>query len=166
MTGRIQALSLTCALSLLFCLGLACKNDSGAQGDVVDGLDTLRVVSSDGKTARLTFELADEPQELTTGLMNRTELNEDAGMLFVLGSANRGFWMKDTLIPLSVAFISDCGQIVHIEDMEPQSLQIHNSPTPYYFALEVNQGWFTANGIGVGSQVMVPEALKPPGCAG
>jgi uncharacterized membrane protein (UPF0127 family) len=76
-----------------------------------------------------------------------------------------GFWMKDTLIPLSAAFIERCGEIVAIVDMEPQSLQIHNTPREYWFGLETNQGWYGRHTIAVGDSVELPSDLKPA-CSG
>ena len=85
-------------------------------------------------------------------------------MLFVIPQRGAGFWMKDTLIPLSVAFLGPCGEIVAIADMEPLSPQLHNPDRPYGFGLEVNQGWFSNHGLGVGDKVVLPDGLKPAGC--
>ena len=66
-------------------------------------------------------------------------------MLFVIEQRGPGFWMKDTRIPLTVAFIDACGAILAFTDMEPFSLSLHNTEQPYSFGLEVNQGWFARN---------------------
>jgi len=132
--------------------------------DNEDGLTTIDVVSSSGQRSTLSIEIADTIQERTTGLSGRTELAEDAGMLFIIPQRGAGFWMKDTLIPLSVAFLGECGEIVHIADMEPQTQNLHNTERPYSFGLEVNQGWFADRGIGVGGSVRLPEDLKLSGC--
>jgi uncharacterized membrane protein (UPF0127 family) len=89
----------------------------------------------------------------------------DVGMLFVLPFRGPGFWMKDTLIPLSVAFIAPCGDIVGMADMQPRSEQLHQSEADYKFGLEVNQGWFTKNGIAIGDKLTLPQHLKQPGCS-
>lgn len=94
------------------------------------------------------MEIANTPNERQTGLMNRSSLGADAGMLFVFPSdTNSWFWMKDTLIPLSIAFVKADGTIVHIEDMEPQTETNHYSTEPYRYAIEANQGWFAAQGV-------------------
>ena len=83
-----------------------------------------------------------------TGLMHRTDMPVHEGMLFVFEqSAQQCFWMKDTLIPLSAAFIADDGTIVNIADMKPHSTQSHCSKKPVRFVLEMNQGWFAKKGI-------------------
>jgi uncharacterized membrane protein (UPF0127 family) len=68
--------------------------------------------------------------------------------------------MRDTLIPLSIAFVKSDGTIVEIEDMEPQTEDLHSGPEPYRYTVEANQGWFARNGIEAGSQVLIP-ALTP-----
>ena len=103
----------------------------------------------------LTAELARSPQEHRRGLQHREYLGPDAGMLFVFeGEVRRtSFWMKDTLIPLSIAFIDGDGLITQIEEMMPMTETLHVSSHPVRFALEVNQGWFRAHGITVGDTV-------------
>ena len=76
------------------------------------------------------------------------------GMLFVFPQATQQcFWMKNTLLPLSAAFIADDGTVVNIEDMKPQTLDSHCSKKPVRFVLEMNQGWFAKRGIKQGSQL-------------
>ncbi|HEX7387115.1 MAG TPA: DUF192 domain-containing protein [Castellaniella sp.] len=106
-------------------------------------------------------ELADTPARMRDGLMDRTTLARDDGMLFVLGPPDSAycFWMKNTLLPLSIAFMDTQGRIVSIQDMQAQSLQPHCPPSPITTALEMNQGWFTTNGVGVGTLV---NGLPPP----
>ena len=100
------------------------------------------------KDAVLDVEVADTAAEREVGLMNRACLGADAGMLFVFPSdTNTTFWMKDTLIPLSIAFVKADGTIVHIEDMQPQTEMNHYSTEPYRYAIEANQGWFAAHGV-------------------
>ena len=99
-------------------------------------------------------ELADEPAERQTGLMFRESLAENQGMLFAYPEERTlGFWMKNTLIPLDIAYIDREGRIVDIKQMEPQSSETHNSAAPAMYALEMNQGWFEANGIRVGDVI-------------
>jgi uncharacterized membrane protein (UPF0127 family) len=90
-------------------------------------------------------------------MMFRTEMAQHEGMLFVFdGPERRCFWMKNTLLPLSIAFIADDGRIVNLADMQPQSEQSHCSAEPVRFALEMNQGWFAKRGIKPGSKLKGP----------
>ncbi|MFC4297856.1 DUF192 domain-containing protein [Castellaniella hirudinis] len=99
-------------------------------------------------------EHAATPETLREGLMHRTTMAADAGMLFELGAPDiHCFWMKNTLIPLSIAFIDQDGRIIDIQDMQPRSLDPHCPPTPITQALEMNQGWFTRAGVRVGERV-------------
>ncbi len=99
-------------------------------------------------------ELVITPAERARGLMHRTRLPADEGMLFVFGSpALQSMWMANTLVPLSVAFIDPQGIIINIADMEPLSDRLHSSAAPAAYALEVNRGWFAARGIGPGDRV-------------
>jgi uncharacterized protein len=89
-----------------------------------------------------------------TGLMHRKSLPPNGGMLFIFDEESiHCMWMKNTLIPLSVAFIDDQGAIVNIADMEPHSEQSHCATTPARYALEMNRGWFAARGIKPGSRI-------------
>ncbi len=109
-----------------------------------------------GESVVLSIEVADTPDERAIGLMNRESLPEDAGMLFDFrADVQTGFWMRNTLIPLSIAFVHETGIIVHIEDMLPQTEDLHYSPSSYRYAIEVNQGWYEDNGIAAGDMVMV-----------
>ena len=108
----------------------------------------------------LHVEIADTPQRRATGLSGRSALPADQGMLFVFAYPQRlDFWMKDTAVPLSIAFISSEGIIEQIEHMTPFDLRTVRSHTPVRYALEVNQGYFEKNGIGVGSRVDITEAI-------
>jgi uncharacterized membrane protein (UPF0127 family) len=133
----------------------------GSQGD---GRTAISFVTKSGKKPTLYAELAQTIPELNVGLSKRQSLPPDVGMLFVLPFRGPGFWMKDTTIPLSVAFIAPCGNIVGMADMQPLSDQLHQADAEYKFGLEVNQGWFARNGIAIGDRMNVPEHLKQPGC--
>jgi hypothetical protein len=101
----------------------------------------------------LIAEIASTDEEKSRGLMGRKHLPEDQGMLFMyLTSVKPQFWMKDTLIPLSVAFIDHTNTIIEIRDMEPLSEARVSSRAPVRFALEVNQGWFEKNNIRPGDR--------------
>ena len=113
------------------------------------------------KGKELRVEVARTEREQEKGLMFRERLGKDEGMLFVYGEEETlSFWMKNTRIPLSIAFIDKKGKIVDIQDMEPFSLQTHASSSPAKYALETNQGWFKRNGIHVGDSVNLPPGLK------
>jgi len=96
-------------------------------------------------------EVAKTPQERAKGLMGRKHLGPQEGMLFIFENEDyHAFWMKDTLIPLSIAFIDKEGRIVRITDMKPLTLESHSPPAPILYALEMRKGWFSDNGIKVG----------------
>lgn len=106
-------------------------------------------------------EIALTPEEKQQGLMYRKNLKENEGMLFVFeDEALRSFWMKNTLIPLSIAYIDSSGTIREIYDMQPESLQSVPSLTPVKYALEVNQGAFQRADVDLGDQVVIPEAYR------
>ncbi len=99
-------------------------------------------------------EIAATEQSRSYGLMNRASLPEDHGMLFVFEQADKVcFWMKNTPLPLSIAFIDDQGKITNIESMQPQTLQAHCPVRPIRYALEMEQGWFSLRQIGPGAVV-------------
>ena len=111
------------------------------------------VVSINGQD--LFVELAFSPDARSCGLSNRFTLGENTGMLFLFPDARpRTFWMKNTHVPLSIAFIDDTGHIVQIHRMEPDQTDItYHSFQPVRYALEVNQGWFMFHGIKRGDKV-------------
>jgi hypothetical protein len=99
-------------------------------------------------------EVAKTPEERSYGLMGRKYLGKDEGMLFIFETEDRhGFWMKNTFIPLSIAFIEKNGRIVWITDMKPLTLDSHVPPQSILYALEMNKGWFSSGGIKVGDVV-------------
>ena len=98
--------------------------------------------------------MARTPGERAVGLMDRKHLGKEEGMLFIFEEEGyHSFWMKNTLIPLSIAFIDKEGRIVKITDMKPLTLTSHPPPKPVLYALEMNKGWFFKNGIKVGDVV-------------
>jgi uncharacterized protein len=109
----------------------------------------------------LLVEVADEPQSRSRGLMERTELGEREGMLFVFESSEpRSFWMKDTPLPLSIAYVDERWVIREIHAMEPGSLEPVPSRHPARYALEVNRGAFERLGIDVGDRLVPSNALR------
>jgi len=109
----------------------------------------------------LTVELATTPVARGCGLSHRLELPDNQGMLFIFSDLRpRSFWMKDTVIPLSIAYLDETGQITSIQDMVPlQTNKQYLSSQPAAFALEVNQGWFRSHGIEVGDIVKMKLPL-------
>ena len=106
----------------------------------------------------LTAEVAATDWQRATGLMHQRMLPENRGMLFVFPySAPQSFWMMNTYIPLSIAFIDESGAILNIADMKPLTADSHHSTRPAKYALEMNRGWFAKRGIKAGSRV---EGLK------
>jgi uncharacterized membrane protein (UPF0127 family) len=112
--------------------------------------------------AELTVEVADEDAERRQGLMGRRALDADDGMVFLFdGATTGGFWMKDTLIPLSIAFWDEDERIVSILDMQPcreQPCEIHSAGASYVGAVEANLGYFREHGVEVGDRVDLTEA--------
>jgi uncharacterized membrane protein (UPF0127 family) len=113
------------------------------------------------KTARikvgphpLKVEVAASDPERSQGLMYREKLGADDGMLFVFEEPGyHAMWMKNTLIPLSVAFVDGEGRILNILDMEPRTLDTHMAAGPARYAIETNKGWFARNKIKAGDKV-------------
>ena len=96
-------------------------------------------------------QVAATPEQRSTGLMFRREMPAAEGMLFVFEQATpQCFWMKNTLLPLTAAFVADDGTIVNLADMKPQTTDSHCSTQPVRYVLEMNQGWFTKKGINAG----------------
>jgi hypothetical protein len=113
-----------------------------------------------GHDVTLNVVVADDLEERVQGLMNVPSLPDDAGMLFVWPEDTlSGFWMKDTLIPLSIAFVTAGGVIIDIQDMVPLSEELISAPQPYRYAVEVNQGWFADNDVRVDDLVQLPVGV-------
>ena len=117
---------------------------------------TLSVENEDNMKVNLQVELAKTAKEQTYGLMNRESLSENAGMLFIFENETyRNFWMKNTSIPLSIAYIDSAGVIKEIYDMKPLDTTVtYPSKHPVRYALEVNKGWFKRNRIHTGCRVL------------
>jgi uncharacterized membrane protein (UPF0127 family) len=115
---------------------------------------TIVIVNQAGEDVRLDVELAVTAEEQRKGLMFRKDLKNGCGMLFVYQRDQvLSFWMKNTIIPLSIAFISHDGRIIEIRDMRPQSLEAIRSSRYARYALEAPQGWFERAGISAGCVV-------------
>jgi uncharacterized protein len=102
-------------------------------------------------------QVAATNEQRSTGLMFRQEMPAGEGMLFVFEEPTRQcFWMKNTLLPLTAAFVADDGTIVNLEDMKPQTTEPHCSARPVRYVLEMHRGWFEKRGVKAGSQLSGP----------
>ena len=107
-------------------------------------------------------QVAMTPQERQTGLMQRKDMPQHEGMLFVFEqAAEQCFWMKNTLLPLTAAFVADDGTIVNTADMKPETTESHCSARPVRYVLEMNKGWFAKKGIRQGSKLSGPVFEGP-----
>jgi hypothetical protein len=140
--------------ALLFSLLMACLGSAIAQEQPQTALP--RTTLSAG-FHQIQVQIASTPEQHATGLMYRKEMPPHEGMLFVFSDARQQcFWMKNTVIPLTAAFVADDGTVVNLEDMQPQTTQSHCSAKPVRFVLEVNQGWFAKKGLKAGMQLAGP----------
>ncbi len=115
----------------------------------------LPVIRLSAGTGNLEVEVASNKAQRSLGLMNRASMPESRGMLFVYPApAYFCMWMKNTKIPLSVAFIDAQGQVINIEDMAPQTETNHCTQRNATYALEANRGWFAKHGVVAGSQII------------
>ena len=152
-------------LSILLGVAVACGGAADNDGGDTEGrfaTATITLVDGAGQRTELTVEIARTPAQLSRGLMFRKELPEERGMIFVFESETKaGFWMKDTKIPLSIAFIANDGTIMETQEMKPLSADLHVPARPYRYALEVSQGWFERHDLGFGDRVEIPADVKP-----
>ena len=133
--------------------GVGCR---GNDGDVPNAETPVVVLRPPGRPeVRVRVEVARTPAERSRGLMFREELEADAGMLFIYErEGNRSFWMKNTLIPLDMLFISKEFRVVGVvENAEPETETLRRIDRPSQFGLEVNAGFVAENGITVGTEV-------------
>ena len=125
----------------------------GVQAQDSPQLNLERVKLTSGMH-RIDAQVAATPEQRQIGLMFRKDMPQHEGMVFTFDQPGKQcFWMKNTLIPLSAAFVSDDGTIVNIEDMKPLALDPHCSLQPVRYVLEMNKGWFVKKGIKAGSKL-------------
>ncbi len=136
---------------LLFDLALSAKNKSC----------NTHIINNKNKKVALNIEIADNTKSMTKGLMYRKSLEKNSGMIFVFRMEKRlRFWMKNTYIPLSIAYINKYGYINEILDMKPLDTSIlYPSAQPALYALEMNKGWFKENNISKGSKIILDGCL-------
>ena len=111
---------------------------------------------------KMVVEVASTPERRALGLMHRFSLQPDHGMLFVFDRPEpQGFWMKNTFIPLSIAFVAADGRIINVDEMQPHDERTHVSRGPALYAIEMRKGWFTERGIKIGDVVKgLPEPKR------
>ena len=168
MAGKSRTWALALALALLAGCGSDSRDDagSGSSGTAATAtgtggpVPTVRARTKEG-LVEIRVEVAEPAEERRTGLMNRASLAPDAGMLFVFPEETRGsFWMKNTLVPLSIAFLDGRGRVLRILDMEPcrrDPCPLYDPDVSYVAALEVNRGAFRRWGVGEGDYLELPE---------
>lgn len=126
----------------------------GTSATAQDGPQKLPAIKLSAGMHVLNVEVAQTPEQHQIGLMFRKTMPTNDGMLFIFDHPDQQcFWMKNTLLPLSVAFISDDGSIVNIDDMKPQTLDSHCSTKAVRYVLEMNDGWFARRGIKAGMKL-------------
>lgn len=141
-TGRWRPVFLLCLMFFISTMSLARESVELEQ----------RSLSLQGES--IVVEVADTEFSRSVGLMYREYLPANEGMLFVFKHPTQPcFWMKNTLIPLSIAFITAAGNISSIHSMQPHSTALHCPTEPILYALEMNEGWFAEHGIGTGTAI-------------
>lgn len=152
----------------------ALQSNKNTQSDFVEtdeelNEEELALLKDDSKiklefaAKSLQVEFADSFDERALGLMHRKSLCENCGMLFQFDSERiASIWMKNTFVPLDLAYITVDGQIVDILPLQPHDLSSVKSSKPVLFALEMNQGWFAKNDINVGDKVSIEGRIKQP----
>ena len=156
--GALAALLLTAALGTTATAPLR----SQPAADTVAPNPRLPQIEMQAGMHVIRAEVAADGPTRMRGLMMRERLGPNEGMLFVFEQkAGHCFWMKNTLIPLSIAFLDDDGTIANIADMQPQSEQSHCPARAVRYALEMEQGWFARRGLKAGSKLQQPQLFKP-----
>ena len=144
---KLPALTFATLLSVVLAVFPLAQAQTGPQ-------PRLRTIDLTAGIHVIKTELAITPEQQQTGMMFRREMGTSEGMLFVNDEpGQRCFWMRNTLLPLSIAFIADDGTIVNIAEMDAQSDQSHCSARPVRYALEMNRGWFAKRGIKAGARL-------------
>ena len=130
---------------------------------VVSAQNAMPVMELTAGFHRIEAEVAANDQNRQVGLMNRRSMAQQRGMLFVFPQANTHcMWMRNTLLPLSVAFLDEEGNIINIEDMQPQTENNHCARRPARYALEMNLGWFAQRGLKPGTRLNGIEKAPRP----
>ncbi len=148
---QFKLYSLRCALSALLLTGLLGPHlDAAAQASPTE----FKVIKLQAGMHIIQAEIGSTPDERARGLMFRKSLGPNQGMAFLFEqTAMHCMWMKNTLVPLSVAFLGEDGRIINIADMQPQTEVSHCATKPARYALEMNLDWFAKRGLKTGSQI-------------
>lgn len=140
-------------LAFLIC-GACISGVAPAATDATQQAQSLRTIPLVVGGHKIAAEVAETDEQRMKGLMYRFSLRPDQGMVFVFRQPQPlGFWMKNTFVPLSIAFIDSSGRILNIEDMAPQTESSHPSRGPALYALEMRKGWFRDHGVQPGDRV-------------
>jgi uncharacterized protein len=165
--GQVRRAAHTTALVALALLAAACPGRDAAPDEYVPlvTFDTARArIMTAADTFEVAVEIAEREDQRSYGLMERPSLPDDRGMIFLYGQEqppDAGFWMYRTRIPLDIAFLDRDGAIVNIRAMEPcphadpRGCPTYAPGVGYFSALEVNRGWFTEHGVGIGDRVVI-----------
>lgn len=146
---------------LLCCAAWVCGMTAAVADDGQPQLDLPRTQLSAGMH-RIDAQVAQTHFQRQVGLMHRREMPQHEGMLFVFDQPGvQCFWMKNTRLPLTAAFVADDGRIVNLADMKPMSEESHCSEQPVRFVLEMNQGWFAKRHIQPGQRLGGEVFRKP-----
>jgi len=150
--------SIRALLCTVFCLALTATGCAVAQDAPQMNLPRIKLSAG---MHQIDAQLALTPEQRQIGLMFRKNMPQTEGMLFVFEQATQQcFWMKNTLLPLTAAFVDDDGTIVNLADMKPQTTDSHCSDKPVRYVLEMNVGWFAKKGIKAGSKIAGPPFAK------
>ncbi len=154
---RLRRSAAALCIVLSFCVSVASCRSRKYKLPV----DNLQISCADGRTVRVDAELATKSEERAYGFMNRKDIPDGTGMLFVFDHDQiLSFWMKNTPHPLSIAYIDSQGIIRDVFDMTPFSENSIKSTRSVRFALEVPQGWFAKENISVGDKVLLSDGQK------
>ena len=141
---------MTSLMNRIAALAIALASPFAMAQDTPQDLPTIRLSSG---MHVLQVQVAQTPEQQQIGLMFRKTMGTNDGMLFIFDEPRQQcFWMKNTLLPLSVAFIADDGSVVNVDDMKPLTLDSHCSTKPVRYVLEMNVGWYDKRGIKAGSK--------------
>ncbi|MBC8057467.1 MAG: DUF192 domain-containing protein [Rhizobiales bacterium] len=145
---------MTLSSALRTALALLASGIFGNAAVAQDGPRKLPAVKLTAGMHVMQVEVAQTPEQRSIGLMFRKSMPTNDGMLFIFERPGQQcFWMKNTLLPLAIAFIGDDGSIANIEEMKPQTLDSHCSAKEVRYVLEMNEGWFAKRGIKAGMKV-------------
>ena len=158
--GTVIRLVLVTVFVVLYTACLACEKDRKKVPPVVSA-EKEGVVCFTMGGVDVTLEVADDDSKRSQGLMRRKHLETNRGMIFLYKEPQiMSFWMKDTPLPLSIAYIKEDGTVVNIEKMAPMvESPSHLSKGLCRFAIEMNQGWFAKHGIKAGDRIALPQEL-------